>query len=484
MVSAAEVVSRTAERIDAGSPPDVLLLDWRLGDSDALSALSDLVELVSATALPPTLIISGFDTDYLAHQPHAEYVSRILAKPVDPSDLFNAVSEAVAGRGRDRAAGTTTMSTSQPGAQLTGVHVLVVDDSELNLVVARRILELHGAQVTTCTSGQAALDLLTTNETHVDAVLLDIQMPAMDGNEVARRLRAAPQTADLPLIALTAGALVTEREKSMAAGMNAFLTKPFDPQDLVSTVRSLATATNSDAFVEPGDPPVGSHATGRDDALGQDFALGQDIAGIDAQIAARSVGNDAELFGQLLTMLLTDYQPPVVLPGMLTAESRDNLGALMHRLRGAAAMLGAEDVSEAAGEAESACRDGATDHVIVQAVDRARAALADLAVAAAEVLPPAIAREAAEPDVSGAAATFTDTTASESLLAELRLSSLSALETVDIYADALTNLLGASGYAQLRGQVRALEFQAATATLGAALGAAAPLPPAASAPSE
>ncbi len=209
VASASEVIERTAARIAAGSPPDVLLLDWQLGESDALTALNTLADQVSPSQLPPTLLISGFNTDVVAAQPHVEYVARILAKPVDPSDLFNAVSEVVAGRSREGSGADTPSSTS--GSRLAGVHVLVVDDSDLNLMVARRILELHGAQVTTCESGHAALDLLANPEQTVDVVLLDIQMPEMDGNEVARYLRASDQHADLPLIALTAGALVTER---------------------------------------------------------------------------------------------------------------------------------------------------------------------------------------------------------------------------------------------------------------------------------
>src|SRR5690606_11950387 len=121
---------------------------------------------------------------------------------------------------------------------LEGQRILLVDDSDINLEIGRRVLEREGAIVHTCVNGKEALDVLT-QDSGFDAVLLDVQMPVMDGYEAARRIRDDLQLSDLPVLALTAGALSEERRKAEAAGMDEFLTKPLDPVVLVRTLRKI-----------------------------------------------------------------------------------------------------------------------------------------------------------------------------------------------------------------------------------------------------
>ncbi|MCQ8896773.1 transporter substrate-binding domain-containing protein [Limnobacter humi] len=120
---------------------------------------------------------------------------------------------------------------------LPNVHVLLVDDSLLNLKIGQKLLERQGAVVTTATDGQMALDVLKSLDGQVDLVLMDIQMPVMDGNAAVMALRTNPAWSELPVIGLTGGALLSEREKSLKAGMNDYLTKPLDPDLLVRVVR-------------------------------------------------------------------------------------------------------------------------------------------------------------------------------------------------------------------------------------------------------
>jgi CheY-like chemotaxis protein len=117
------------------------------------------------------------------------------------------------------------------------MQILVVDDIEVNCKVARHILRRQGATVTTCGTGAEALERLRHTPNGYDLVLMDVQMPDMDGNEVTRRIRNELQLKSLPIIALTAGALVSEREHSLQAGMDDFLTKPFEPAALIRIVR-------------------------------------------------------------------------------------------------------------------------------------------------------------------------------------------------------------------------------------------------------
>ncbi len=125
------------------------------------------------------------------------------------------------------------------GGWLAGVRALVVDDNDINLEVAAHLLETEGAVVSTGTNGADALAWLRDPAHRVDVVLMDVQMPVMDGNETVRRIRSEPALAGLPVVALTAGALQSEREQSLRAGMDDYLTKPLDLRQVVEVVLRL-----------------------------------------------------------------------------------------------------------------------------------------------------------------------------------------------------------------------------------------------------
>lgn len=121
---------------------------------------------------------------------------------------------------------------------LEGIKVLVVDDYHLNLKIACKLLQHQGATVFTASNGQEAINWLTQAENLVDAVLMDIQMPIMDGNTAVSNLRATGKFDTLPMIGITGGALLSEREKSLQAGMNDYLTKPLNPDQMIKVIRS------------------------------------------------------------------------------------------------------------------------------------------------------------------------------------------------------------------------------------------------------
>jgi CheY-like chemotaxis protein len=122
---------------------------------------------------------------------------------------------------------------------LEGVRVLAVDDCEIVLRVVRRILEEQGAIVTCRSDGASALEFVRARRAEIDVVLIDVQMPLLDGNETTRRIRQELGDRTLPIIGLTADALLSERERSLAAGMNEIITKPFDPRTMLDEIRLI-----------------------------------------------------------------------------------------------------------------------------------------------------------------------------------------------------------------------------------------------------
>ncbi|TAK92032.1 MAG: PAS domain S-box protein [Burkholderiaceae bacterium] len=226
------------------------------------------------------------------------------------------------------------------GPGLRGVHILVVDDSPINLDVARRILELEGAMVWVASNGQQAVDFMRKRPDMIDAILMDVQMPVMDGLDATRYLRNLSGMKNLPIIALTAGMSANERHKIKEADMTDVVGKPFDPPALVSCIQRYVEVDNSiPDLVMPRRaevPPDWPH-----------------IPGIDAEDASRRLRGDTTLFRSMLRRLFKDFE------SLSYDETHpDNLIKFLHSLKGSAGTLGAWMVQQDADEAETAWRDG------------------------------------------------------------------------------------------------------------------------------
>lgn len=219
------------------APCDVVLMDWQMPGGDGLSAAADIRGRLQTTQQPIIIMVTAFERRLVDHEPHRDTVDAVLTKPVTASMLYNAINEVLA----QRDPGLRGHRAAPPsGRRLAGYCLLVVDDSEINREVAQRILEGEGARVTQACDGRDALDLLRAAPDRFDAVLMDVQMPVMDGYEATRRIRALPLLADLPVIALTAGAFKPQQDAALAVGMNAFVAKPFEVPDLIAAITQCA----------------------------------------------------------------------------------------------------------------------------------------------------------------------------------------------------------------------------------------------------
>jgi PAS domain S-box-containing protein len=239
-------------------------------------------------------------------------------------------------------------ATPEPGA-LRGIRVLIVDDSEINLEVAKRILELDGALVTLAVNGQQAFDRLQAKPDAFDVVFMDVQMPILDGYEATRRIRGELGLLSLPIIAVTAGALSSERKRAEDAGMDDFICKPFSGQTLAGSILSHVPAATL----------RGAALHGEVANVAQVIKLPwPDIDGIDAADADARWCGDAPLFIAMLSRLFDEFDAirfpaDIEVPGENTRFVRH-----MHKLRGGASMLGARTVHALAGQIEAACLSG------------------------------------------------------------------------------------------------------------------------------
>ena len=333
--------------------PDVLLMDAALG-SEGAAKLRGMVEASSARGHDLPAILLGDSQELEVMERLALPLHRVVQKPADMSRIFNLVVEVLAlgEDSQDRLIGTT--SAIDGGIHwLQGARILVVDDSEINLEIAVALLRQQGATCHTCVNGQEAADWLMAHPDEVDAVLMDVQMPVLDGLQATRLIKSHAAFKSLPVIALTAGALDSERLRAKAAGMDDFLTKPLEPLDVVKLLRSKIGLYRGKA-----PKVVLSHSD--EGAVSLDPPASQpwpDIPGIDTTLAMTYSSNGVVLFNKLLALVQKNYSTWGVT--WLELANRKGTGinadlcASLHKLRGSAGMLGAAELAAVAGQAES-----------------------------------------------------------------------------------------------------------------------------------
>ncbi|WP_148262015.1 response regulator [Methylomonas methanica] len=240
--SGEEAIQRVKERAQNNKLPDLLLLDWRMQGMDGLSAGQAIQDYLGDIPNAPLIIMAtAHDRDALSREPGSSVAHAILNKPITASALYNAVYESK--RLLNGTAKTAGIATGPDEKRLHRARILVVDDSEINREMARRILESEGAIVQLANDGQDAVSWLEANAERIDVVLMDIQMPLMDGYEATRQIRETLKLTLLPIVALTAGAFKNQQTAALEAGMNGFIAKPFDVDDLVSLLRQYLPVT-------------------------------------------------------------------------------------------------------------------------------------------------------------------------------------------------------------------------------------------------
>lgn len=336
------------------------------------------------------------------------------------------------------------------GRRLAGIRVLVVDDSPVNLEVCQSILERDGAEVHLATDGHEAVEMLRANGQAFGLVLMDVHMPTLDGIEATRLIRDELGLDKLPVIALTASALVADRERALDAGMNDFISKPFDAEALVRAVRRIAGSARGAALPALHEPapsaaplPAGWPA----------------IEGIDARDAFERLGGDTALLSSVLRRLMAEFGDLARVEGESpNDESSVSLGARLHKLQGSAGAIGANAVRLHAAEGEAALKEGDADGVR-RALQALGGALRSLQTGMQPFL------DAKDAATGAAAAAPVDPEDLALLVDALRKQSLAAMSLFDELAPSLRTSLGSERFEALDGAMQALRFASAVEIL-------------------
>ncbi|QKY01483.1 response regulator [Janthinobacterium lividum] len=341
-----------------GLPYDLVLLDWRMPGMDGVETLQRM-QSGAVTHIPSVIMVTAFGRDDAQEAAARQKIAlpAVLTKPVTPSTLLEAIGE-VLGKGvvaETRQAERQDRSVADQ-ALLAGARLLLAEDNDMNQELARELLESAGIVLTIVSDGQQALDLLTQAGTAAfDGVLMDCQMPVMDGYEATRRLRAQPRYAQLPIIAMTANAMAGDREMALAAGMNDHISKPLNVASMFATMSKWIRPAQPAVAAPPAEQPDAEDKTAAD-------ALPAQLPGIDQRAGlATSIGRQDLYLRMLLRFrdgharLREDFEA--------ARQSDDPTAAarVAHTLRGTAGNIGAKGVAATATALELACKASVTE---------------------------------------------------------------------------------------------------------------------------
>jgi PAS domain S-box-containing protein len=358
------------ERAGAARPYDLLLLDH---DMPGIDGATMLQQLPPDLVLPPVLMMtSEHRAAALVQQAASLGLAGVLAKPVSPARLLERVSGLLAG---DQAAsGMLAQLEHTPlHGRLAGMRILLVEDNEINQEVAEYMLLHAGASVAVACNGQLAVEQLAAAPARYDVVLMDVQMPVMNGYDATREIRRQGLLT-LPIIAMTANVLEDDRRRAAEAGMNAHVAKPIDVEELISVLTRLVTIRDASremvAPVPAKAPPSVPSAT-----LMPPISH---LPGIDVEAALGRLGGNYEALSALLKRFDKSQGGAVAeVRTLLGAGQRQQAAQVLHRLRGVAANLGGIDVARLAAVAEAVLLDAKADTLAMPtALNRLEQALA------------------------------------------------------------------------------------------------------------
>ncbi|MCK6417153.1 MAG: response regulator [Giesbergeria sp.] len=349
--SGAQALQALNAAVQHGKPYDLVVLDWQMPGMDGLELGRRIGEL-NLPQLPHRVMVTAFGREDVLRMAQHQGIEEVLIKPVSASVMFDTLMQVL---GRPQLGGS--VARPEPGdpqarcPALPGVRLLVAEDNELNQQVALELLRETGAQVDLARDGQEALALVARHR--YDLVLMDMQMPVLDGLEATRQLRAQPALVHLPIVAMTANAMDADRQRCLDAGMNDHLAKPVVPERLWAVLqRWCGTSACGAVGAAPqarGQMPLSKQ--------GATVVLPTPLPGLDQSAGLRNALGRPAFYAEVLQRFAAHHADSAQRMAQALAEARlDILLREAHTLRGLAGTIGATALQDAAARLEEALR--------------------------------------------------------------------------------------------------------------------------------
>jgi signal transduction histidine kinase/CheY-like chemotaxis protein/HPt (histidine-containing phosphotransfer) domain-containing protein len=343
-----EMVRHAAE---IGEPYEIAFVDWQMPGLDGIETGKRIHALPNLAVRPHLVMVTAYGREEVLKQAEENAFANVLIKPVTPSMLFDS---AIAVLGADQEKVQDVQAGPAPElSRLRGARVLLVEDNELNREVALGLLSDANLSIDVAENGEVAVRM-TAMDTY-DLVLMDMQMPVMDGITATRAIRSNPQLRSLPIIAMTANVMANDIEQCIEAGMNDHVAKPIDPDALFAALLRWIKPRNTEnpsqkaapPIANPGAPPIAPDS----DPL--------EIAGIDTKSALRRTGGNRKRYESLLRRFAEPSAGAIEeIRAALAAGDTSTAARAAHSMKGAAANLGAGALAEIAARTETAITTG------------------------------------------------------------------------------------------------------------------------------
>ncbi|MBF0470631.1 MAG: response regulator [Gammaproteobacteria bacterium] len=336
-----------------GDPFELMVMDYMMPGMDGLTVSSEVKKSPLLRQPPRIIMATAYGDDGVVKRAMDEVgVDGFLVKPINQSLLFAGVMEAF-GQSSDNGQPSQHQLSNESEAMeaISGAKILLVEDNEINQQVAQELLQQANVSVDLANNGKIALEMI--EEHHYDGVLMDMQMPVMDGLTATRLLRENPKRRQLPVIALTANATGGDQERCLEVGMVGYISKPFSPTQLYTTLAHWIKP----AQPQPLNPPVADERT---------FAPSEDLPPylkqlqqIDAQSGMSRVGGRIDAYLSLLRKFQENQaNAPELIATALSCDDRLLAERTAHTLKGVAATIGADSLHLLARELESGIHRG------------------------------------------------------------------------------------------------------------------------------
>ena len=439
------------QKNDKNSPYDVVFMDWRMPEMDGLQATRQIRSDEHLHKQPAVVIVTAFGREEVRDEAEKLGVDGFLVKPVTRSMLVDTLVTLFA---------PTTAETARVAADekhstnLQGARILLAEDNEINQQIAVELLQGVGAVVDVANNGREAVEKLmqSADSPAYDMVLMDVQMPEMDGYQATMKIRSDPRLAKLPVIAMTAHTTVEERQRCLDSGMNDHVAKPIDPTTLYETVGRYYL----------GSPPQPVPAvSAKSDANIPTMPV---VEGLNTEDGLRRVAGNTKLYLNLLRQFI-DGQSDATQQIKDCLEKGDFATAerLAHSAKGVAGNIGTVTIHAAASELEKTIRLRADSSQIEKLRVKLAAALADLTAA----LTPALGiKEAIQPMVPAQAIDSKELKAAvENMSKLLADSDAAAIDYVESAGPILCSLFANEDFQRFRQSIISYDFNSALGEL-------------------
>ncbi len=328
--NAEEAIDIYVKEQSSDIPLSLMVVDWRMPGMDGLELVKNLRSR-EGEDVPSVLMVTAFGVETVREAAKNKTVDGYLLKPINPSTLFDSLNT-ILYLGEKRKLNKTKEKEVIDNYRdhLKGVKVLLVEDNEINMELAIELLSDVGIEVDTASNGLIGVQKI--NENKYDLVLMDIQMPELDGLSATREIRRQEKFASLPILAMTAHAMKGEYEKSIAAGMNDHITKPIDPHVLYTSIIKFTKGVNFER-------------TKTEDAQSSSVESPFIINGLDVNQGIARVAGKISSYEKLLANFVSSYADfSVKCESLVKEKNSHELSAYLHTVAGVSGNIGANAI--------------------------------------------------------------------------------------------------------------------------------------------